>query len=68
MLNQLQNWIMRKLVLLRVLMVPAFSSYTMMTSFMRVELTLSLFLCIKAFGNYAKLHKGKQTRTLDWAN
>ena len=48
-LNQLHNWILREPILLWVPMVPILSSYTMMTRFMRVGLTLGSFLCIKAF-------------------
>ena len=49
MLNQLQNWILRKSVLLWVPMVLTLSSYTVMTWFMRVGLALASFLCIRAF-------------------
>ena len=55
MLNQLQNQILRKLVLLQLLMVPALSLYTMMTRFMRVGLTLCSLLCKSHFGNYVRL-------------
>ena len=48
-LNQLYNWILREPVLLWFLVVPALSSYTMMTQFIRIELALSSFLCIKVF-------------------
>ena len=41
MLNQLQNWILRQLVHLWILMLPALSSYTMLAWFIRVGLTLS---------------------------
>ena len=49
MLNQILNWIIRELVFLLVLVVPALSSYTLFAWVMRVELALSLLLCIKAF-------------------
>ena len=49
MLNQLQNWIWRELVLLWVLVVLALNSYTMMTRFIMVKLTLGFFLCIRVF-------------------
>ena len=49
MLNQLQNWILKELVLLWVLVVPTLSSYTMMTWFMRIELALGSFLCIRTY-------------------
>ena len=49
MLNQLQNWIMREPILLRVLIVPTLNLYTMMTQFMRVGLSLDSLLCIRAF-------------------
>ena len=49
MLNQLQNWIMKELILLWVPIVPILSSYTMMTWFIMVGLVLSSFLCIMVF-------------------
>ena len=49
MLNQIQNWILRELVLLWVLMVLVVSLYTMMTQFMRDRLVLGSLLCIKEF-------------------
>ena len=48
-LNQLQNWILREPILLRVLLVFDLSSYTMITWFMRVGLALGSLLCIRSF-------------------
>ena len=45
MLNQLHNQILRESVLLWVPMVPTLSSYTMITWFMIVGLTISSLLC-----------------------
>ena len=49
MLNQLQNWIMREPVFLRVPVVLALSSYTLLVRVMRVELALGSLLCIRVF-------------------
>ena len=49
MLNQLQNWILRDPVLLWVLVVLTLSSYTILTWFIRVGLTLGSLLCIRVF-------------------
>ena len=48
-LNQLQIWILRKLVLIWVLMVSVLNLYTMTTQVTRVKLTLGLLLCIMMF-------------------
>ena len=49
MLNQLQNWILRELILLWVLVVLVLNSYTMIARFIRIELVIGSFLCITAF-------------------
>ena len=47
-LNQFQNWILRELVPLWVLVVPTLSSYTILAWVMRVKLSLGSLLCIRA--------------------
>ena len=49
MLNQLQNWIMKELVLLWVPMVPSVSSHTLLAWVIGVGLALGSLLCIRAF-------------------
>ena len=49
MLNQLQNWILREPVLSYGSSAPCLISYTLMTQFMKVGLTLCSLMCIRAF-------------------